>query len=179
MFALTGGAFFAEVQRRSCALQSAGDCRVRGGDKKEGTPAVCLLVTDGTCEFYLITNVTVGCDKVNCPKGKRRCPRVRPRRAVSNDRHTRNRRGVPLTAPIPSQTKKMQRQEKQFFPASAVPGKTILAISSVVRGLPKRMIYFSSSVQSRASRMVVHFSYLSSLLLSEYAWLLVASCTAR
>ena len=57
--------------------------------------------------------------------------------------------------------------------------ETILAISSVVRGLPKRIIYFSSSVQSRASRMVVHFSYLSSLLLSEYAWLLVASCTAR
>ena len=116
--------------------------------------------------------------KVNCPKGKRRCPGVRPRRTVSNDRHTRNRRSVPLTA-TPLSPTKMQRQEKQFFPASAVPGKTILAISSVVRGLPKRIIYFSSSVQSRASRMVVHFSYLSSLLLSEYAWLLVASCTAR
>ena len=118
--------------------------------------------------------------KVNCPKGKRRCPGVRPRRTVSNDRHTRNRRGVPLIAhaPIPSQTKNAEAG-KAIFPASAVPGKTILAISSVVRGLPKRIIYFSSSVQSRASRMVVHFSYLSSLLLSEYEWLLVASCTAR
>ena len=75
--------------------------------------------------------------------------------------------------------KKNAEAGKAIFPASAVPGKTILAISSVVRGLPKRIIYFSSSVQSRASRMVVHFSYLSSLLLSEYAWLLVASCTAR
>ena len=75
--------------------------------------------------------------------------------------------------------KKNAEAGKANFPASAVPGKTILAISSVVRGLPKRIIYFSSSVQSRASRMVVHFSYLSSLLLSEYAWLLVASCTAR
>ena len=75
--------------------------------------------------------------------------------------------------------KKNAEAGKAISPASAVPGKTILAISSVVRGLPKRIIYFSSSVQSRASRMVVHFSYLSSLLLSEYAWLLVASCTAR
>ena len=75
--------------------------------------------------------------------------------------------------------KKNAEAGKAIFPASAVPGKTILAISSVVRGLPKRIIYFSSSVQSRASRMVVHFSYLSSLLLSEYAWLFVASCTAR
>ena len=79
-------------------------------------------------------------------------------------------------SPIPN---KNAEAGKAIFPASAVPGKTILAISSVVRGLPKRIIYFSSSVQSRASRMVVHFSYLSSLLLSEYAWLLVASCTAR
>ena len=45
-------------------------------------------------------------------------------------------------APIPSQTKNAEAG-KAIFPASAVPGKTILAISSVVRGLPKRIIYFS------------------------------------
>ena len=40
-FTLTGGAFFADIQRKNCALRSAGDCRIRGGDKEEGTPAVC------------------------------------------------------------------------------------------------------------------------------------------
>lgn len=87
--------------------------------------------------------------------------------------------GTPTTTYSHNNISKMAEAGKAIFPASLCPGKTILAISSVVRGLPKRIIYFSSSVQSRASRMVVHFSYLSSLLLSEYAWLLVASCTAR
>ena len=48
-----------------------------------------------------------------------------------------------------------------------------------IRSPLQESIYFSSSVQSRVSRSLLHFSYLSSLLLSEYAWLLVASCTAR
>ena len=52
MFALTGGAFFAEPQQRSCALRSAGDCRVRGGDKKEGTPAVSLPLWTPTFPLF-------------------------------------------------------------------------------------------------------------------------------
>ena len=37
-----GGKFFAEIQRGSCALRSAGECGARRGGKKEGTPAVSL-----------------------------------------------------------------------------------------------------------------------------------------
>ena len=33
---------------------------------------VCLMATDSTYELQLLTNFTVGCGKVNCPKGKRR-----------------------------------------------------------------------------------------------------------
>ena len=29
-----------------------------------------LVATDGTCEFHLITHVTVGCGKVNCRKAR-------------------------------------------------------------------------------------------------------------
>ena len=42
----------------------------------------------------LPTNFTAGCAKVNCPKGKRRCPGIRPRRTVVNHLHTPNRRGA-------------------------------------------------------------------------------------
>ena len=40
------------------------------------------VATDGTCELYLMLGFTVGCGKVNCPKGKRRCPGMRPRRTI-------------------------------------------------------------------------------------------------
>ena len=49
-----------------------------------------LVATDGTCGFHLITHVTVGCGKVNCPQGKRRCPGVRPRRTASDENHIAN-----------------------------------------------------------------------------------------
>ena len=126
-----------------------------------------LVATDGTCESN---------NWYNLP-----CRVRRPRRTACSLSAPCIAAGAAIDRPLPYPIPNKNNAEagKAIFPASAVPGKTILAISSVVRGLPKRMIYFSSSVQSRASRMVVHFSYLSSLLLSEYAWLLVASCTAR
>ena len=49
--------------------------------------------TDGTCGFHLITHVTVGCGKVNCPQGKRRCPGVQPRRTASDENHIANYHG--------------------------------------------------------------------------------------
>ena len=44
---------------------------------KQGVYFVTLCTYQRQC-----TLSTVGRDKVNCPKGKRRCPGVRPRRAV-------------------------------------------------------------------------------------------------
>ena len=44
---------------------------------KQGVYFVTLCTYQRQC-----TLSTVGRDKVNCPKGKRRCPGVRPRRTV-------------------------------------------------------------------------------------------------
>ena len=59
------------------------------------------------------------------------------------------------------------------FLLSASPGKQRLSRCIRAKNIPRLSpgdavkIYFSSSVQSRASRILVHFSYLSASLLSE------------
>ena len=62
------------------------------GDDRDAQ-LVGLVATDGTCGFHLITHVTVGCGKVNCPQGKRRCPGVQPRRTASDENHIANYHG--------------------------------------------------------------------------------------